>query len=56
MIVGALIHGINDEVAFLLGIVQPYTGAATAHGEVTLLVLAPAAFEEALAVFPEQAR
>jgi ankyrin repeat protein len=43
------------EIAFILGIVQPYTVAASAGGEVTLLLLDAASFDELIAIFPEQA-
>jgi len=43
------------EIAFILGIVQPYTVSATSASEVTLLVLAVNVFEEIIGSYPEQA-
>lgn len=46
---------IVGEIAFILGIVQPYTVSATGASEVTLLVLSVSGFEEIISSFPEQA-
>ena len=46
---------IVGEIAFILGIVQPYTVTTTGASEATLLVLASSDFDEVIAVFPEQA-
>mmetsp|Transcript_10944 Transcript_10944/g.32500 ORF Transcript_10944/g.32500 Transcript_10944/m.32500 type:complete len:2648 (+) Transcript_10944:3-7946(+) len=43
------------ELSFITGIQQPYTVAATASGDVTLLVLSQADYEWAVTMYPEQA-
>jgi CRP-like cAMP-binding protein len=47
---------IVGEIAFILGIVQPYTVSATDASEVTLLVLSVTDFDETITSYPEQVR
>ena len=46
---------IVGEIAFILGIVQPYTVVASGASEVTLLVLSVSDFDDIITSYPEQA-
>ncbi|KAG8469193.1 hypothetical protein KFE25_007711 [Diacronema lutheri] len=45
---------IVGEIAFFIGIQQPYTVVASTKGEVTLVVLSSASFDEIIGSYPEQ--
>lgn len=51
---GTKLGDIVGEIAFFLRTQQPYTVAATAYGDVTLLVLPGVLYEETIASYPEQ--